>query len=121
VEFNDYFGEFIDIKFPGDKTTTLVEFSEEYDAIAALDNIHLSEHFGHTIFASYATKGNLSGKRKAIWDTSIGSKLITSSLLFQSSQFRRFNPLSKIWEEIRILHRLQDLIRHNGDCFGPIC
>jgi RNA recognition motif-containing protein len=63
------FGEIVDIKLSGNKETALVEFAEESDASAALDNMHLAEHFGQTIFVSYATKQNLMDRRKAIWDT----------------------------------------------------
>jgi RNA recognition motif-containing protein len=63
------FGEVVDITFSPDKQTALIEFTDEADASTALDNMHLSEHFGETIFVSYATKGNFADKRKPIWET----------------------------------------------------
>ena len=62
------FGDIADVTLTGDRSTCLVEFEEEGDAAAALDNMHLSELFGQTIFVSYATKGNLSEKNKAVWE-----------------------------------------------------
>lgn len=62
------FGDIADVNLNGDRSTCLVEFEEEGDAAAALDNMHLSELFGETIFVSYATKGNLSEKNKAVWE-----------------------------------------------------
>ena len=62
------FGDIADVNLTGDRSTCLVEFEEEGDAAAALDNMHLSELFGQTIFVSYATKGNLSEKNKAVWE-----------------------------------------------------
>lgn len=62
------FGDIADVNLTGDRSTCLVEFEEEGDAAAALDNMHLSELFGETIFVSYATKGNLSEKNKAVWE-----------------------------------------------------
>jgi RNA recognition motif-containing protein len=63
------FGEISDIVLAPDKSTALIEFAEEGDSAAALDNTHLSEHFGHTIFVSYATKGNFADRRKPVWQS----------------------------------------------------
>jgi peptidyl-prolyl isomerase E (cyclophilin E) len=66
------FGEIVDITLSASKDTALVEFAEEADASAALDNMHLSELYGQTIFVAYATKGNLVDRRKAVWDHDAG-------------------------------------------------
>ena len=62
------FGEIRNIKIDREKETALIDFFEEGDADAALDNMHLSSIFGETIYVSYATKGNLTDKRRPIWD-----------------------------------------------------
>lgn len=62
------FGEIADVRLDKPKGTCLVEFDEEGDATAAIDNMHLSELFGQTIYVSYATKGNLVDRRKPIWE-----------------------------------------------------
>lgn len=62
------FGELSNVEFISEKKTALVEFMEEGDATAALDNMHLSEIYGNTIFVSYATKGNFVDRRKPIWE-----------------------------------------------------
>ena len=62
------FGDIADVQLTADKGSCLVEFEEEADAAAAVDNMHLSELFGETIFVSYATKGNLSDKSKPVWE-----------------------------------------------------
>lgn len=62
------FGDITDVNIAADKKTCLVEFAEEGDAAAALDNMHLSELFGQTIYVTYATKGNLLDRRQAVWE-----------------------------------------------------
>ncbi|OHT10551.1 hypothetical protein TRFO_20034 [Tritrichomonas foetus] len=62
------FGEIANVKLSENKDNCIVEFEEEGDANAALDNMHLSELFGQTIYVSFATKGNLVDRRKPIWD-----------------------------------------------------
>ncbi|KAH0791616.1 putative peptidyl-prolyl cis-trans isomerase E [Histomonas meleagridis] len=62
------FGEINDVRIDKPKSTCLVEFEEEGDAAAAVDNMHLSELYGQTIQVTYATKGNLVDRRKAIWE-----------------------------------------------------
>ena len=62
------FGDIRNIKINREKQTALIDFFEEGDADAAIDNMHLSELFGETIYVSYATKGNLTDKSKPIWD-----------------------------------------------------
>ena len=62
------FGEITDVNIAADKKTCLVDFAEEGDAAAALDNMHLSELFGQTIYVTYATKGNLLDRRQPIWE-----------------------------------------------------
>lgn len=62
------FGEISDVRLDKPKATCLVEFEEESDAATAIDNMHLSEMFGETIYVSYATKGNLIDRRKAVWE-----------------------------------------------------
>lgn len=61
------FGDINKVTLSDTKETCLVEFETEEDATAALDNMHLSELFGQPILVSYATKGNLHDKSKAIW------------------------------------------------------
>lgn len=62
------FGEILDVTLAADKNTCLVEFAEMGDASAALDNMHLSELFGQTIYVTYATKGNLLDRKQAVWE-----------------------------------------------------
>ena len=62
------FGDIRNIKINKEKRTALIEYFEEGDADAAIDNMHLSELFGETIYVTYATKGNLTDKTKPIWD-----------------------------------------------------
>ena len=62
------FGDIRNIKIDREKGTALIDFTEEGDAVATLDNMHLSSIFGETIYVSYATKGNLTDKLRPIWD-----------------------------------------------------
>ena len=62
------FGDIRNIKINKEKQTALIDFFEEGDADAAIDNMHLSELFGETIYVTYATKGNLTDRRKPIWN-----------------------------------------------------
>ena len=68
------FGDIADVNLTGDRSTCLVEFEEEMDAAAALDNMHLSELFGQTILVSYATKMNLLDRRKPVWEFEFDAK-----------------------------------------------
>ncbi|KAK8884382.1 hypothetical protein M9Y10_043492 [Tritrichomonas musculus] len=62
------FGEIANVTLSDNKESCLIEFEEEGDAAAALDNMNLSELFGQTIIVSYATKGNILDRRKPVWD-----------------------------------------------------
>lgn len=63
------FGDIANVKLGDNKETCLVEFEEEADALAALDNMNLSELYGQTILVTFATKSNLLDRRKPVWDT----------------------------------------------------
>ena len=65
------FGDIREVKINREKNTALIDFCEEGDAEAAIDNMNLSELFGQPIFVSYATKGNLIDKRKPVWKDEI--------------------------------------------------
>lgn len=62
------FGDVVNVSVDETKKTALITFEEEADASAALDNMNLSEIYGQTILVTYATKGNLIDKTKAVWD-----------------------------------------------------
>lgn len=62
------FGQISDVTLQSDRNSCVVEFEEEGDAAAALDNMHLSELYGETIYVSYPTQKNIMDKRKAVWD-----------------------------------------------------
>lgn len=64
------FGDIVDIRLAENHQSCLVEFAEEMDAAAAIDNMHLSEIQGQTISASFASRTILQDRRKAIWNSS---------------------------------------------------
>lgn len=62
------FGEITNVTLGDNKETCKVEFEEAGDALAALDNMNLSELYGQTIIVSLATKTTQLDRRKPIWD-----------------------------------------------------
>ena len=62
------FGEIANVTLGDNKENCLVEFEEEGDALAAKDNMDLSELYGQPIIVTFATKSNLLDRRKPVWD-----------------------------------------------------
>jgi len=61
------FGDVAKVIMNESKFSALVEFAEEIDAAAAIDNMNLSELYGQTIYVTFATKGDFLKRTEAIW------------------------------------------------------
>ena len=61
------FGDVLNVNIGEFHNSAIIEFSEENDAISAIENMNLSEIYGETIFVTFATKENMIDKSKAIW------------------------------------------------------